>query len=136
MSICICFNTEKLENALIVFYFNGPVCIFVAWKIKHNWGESVVKGSEYKEEKKGVEKFRSFLKKKTNKTNPPDAARHMNENIEYFLQKSVSNPYTSREDPGSEKSHKQRWTVTFPTALFSETTLELRANHPATKPGG
>lgn len=102
VSVCICLNTEKLENVftysqyLIPFCLNGPVCIFDAWKTKRNWGKSVVKGNKYKEQMKGAEMFRGILK------NPAKQRRHMNENTEFFLQKSVSNPCTSREIPDSE----------------------------------
>lgn len=40
--------------------------------------------------------FRGILK------NPAKQRRHMNENTEFFLQNSVSNPCTSREIPDSE----------------------------------
>lgn len=102
VSVCICCNTQKLENVftysryLILFCLNGPVCIFDAWKIKRNWGESVVKGNKYKEQMRGEEMFRGLLE------NPARQCRHMNENTEFFLQKSVSNPCTSREIPDSE----------------------------------
>lgn len=68
VSVCISFNTEKLENVftysryLIFFCLNGPVSIFDAWKIKCNWGQSVVKGNKYKEQMKGTETFRGLLK--------------------------------------------------------------------------
>lgn len=34
-----------------IFCLTGPVCIFDACKIKHNWRESVVKGNKWKEQK-------------------------------------------------------------------------------------
>lgn len=55
----------------------------------------------------------------------------MNEKAELFLENPVRNPYTSREDPGSENDTK--WTGTFTTCLFSEGT---QSQDPAMKPRG
>jgi len=92
---------------LILNCLNSPVCIFVSWKIKHNWGESVVKGSEYKELKKGAKMFRDL------KNHQPDSAGTR-------TKKKTSTSYKNQPAIPTLQKMTQRWTVTFTSCPFSE----------------